>query len=360
MRKAGIGLNGSQTIHYLDHLAVICSIMEVPLLVVDELDFTLASRYYPGLQLFYKDYTQLSIDELIAEYDVFYRSDLSDREEFHQKYRSIEEKYQKSIRQVHCPHGFSDKAHYLKQCAREDILLLYGQNMWDMLVANGVEKEVHSVVTVGNYRYTYFQQHNSFYQSLMQEELLNRFSRAQPIILYAPTWMDAENASSFFDAAEQLLKNLPEDYNLVVKLHPRLELDDPVTCYKIIGKYEQKSNIVFLKDFPLVYPLLACTDIYLGDVSAIGYDFLLFNKPMFFLTQGYPARYLFRCGTHVQPEEYSQIYQIIDQALPEDQKKFGLVKKSIYNYSFGEEKKFAQIQQEILQACHTCKPLFFP
>src|SRR5262249_34231107 len=138
-----------------------------------------------------------------------------------------------------------------------------------------------------------------------------------PIILYAPTWMDLEESSTFFDTYQYLLGNLPADYNMIVKLHPRLELDDTVNYYHIVGKYESKPNILFLKDFPLVYPLLAHTDLYIGDMSSVGYDFLPFNKPMFFLNKQKRdihhdrSSYLFRCGVSLLPDRFAQIYDVI-------------------------------------------------
>src|SRR5438105_1920604 len=57
---------------------------------------------------------------------------------------------------------------------------------------------------------------------------------------------------------------------------------DPDHYYKVMPEKTSKHNLLFITDFPLIYPLLAKTDIYLGDVSSIGYDFLFFQKPMFF------------------------------------------------------------------------------
>ncbi|MBA3958089.1 MAG: CDP-glycerol glycerophosphotransferase family protein [Parachlamydiaceae bacterium] len=349
IEKKGIGINPSSLTHYIDHLAVICIIMDIPLLFIDEEDFILAKKYYPELKAEWAAYEELTPEYLIARYDVLYMSDLWDRHTFHEKYAPLEKQYKKQLRHVHCPHGFSDKAFYLRKCANEDITLIYGQNMCDMLKKEGVFEQLNQYVITGNYRYTYFKKHRSFFDKIVKDEILSKFEKQQPLILYAPTWLDLEESTTFFDAASFLLDNLPDHYNMLVKLHPRLELDDVALYYQILGKYELKKNILFLKDFPLVFPILAYTDIYIGDTSSVGYDFLAFNKPMFFLNKQPQNPTLFQCGTVITPADYHNLYKIIASQLPQNQ--LSPIRSQLYEYTFGPEIPFEQIKQNIIQAC---------
>lgn len=354
--KKAAGINPQSQIHYIDHLAVVCIMMGIPLLFIDPNDYELGLKYYPGLKAEIVDFDEMTPEYLISKYDVLFMSDLWDRGTFHEKYKTLEMKYNKTLRHVHCPHGFSDKGFYLKKCAREDIALLYGQNMIDQLKHHNVFRELKSYVVTGNYRYTYFKQHRKFYDKIIQDEVLSRFVVKQPIILYAPTWMDVEESSTFFDAYESILGSLPNNYNMIVKLHPRLELDDTAKYYNIVGRFEKKPNVVFLKDFPLVYPLLAYTDIYLGDMSSIGYDFLPFNKPMFFLNKQRRdpktdrGLYIFRCGVDIKPDAYPLLYKFIDVNLPDDKQRFESIRNEVYNYTFGQERPFNEIKKEIVAA----------
>lgn len=360
-KTAGAGVNPQSQIHYNDHLAVICILMDIPLLFTDPAQNELCTRYYPGLKTTSLDFQEMSPEYLISNYDVLFLSDLWDKHTFHEKFGPLEKKYKKTLRHVHCPHGFSDKGFYLKKCANEDVALLYGQNMIDQLKHHHVLQNLKNYVLVGNYRYTYFKQHQEFYRELIEKEVLGLFKKKQPVILYAPTWMDLEESSTFFDAYTHILGNLPDHFNLIVKLHPRLELDDTVNYYRIVGQFEKKPNIIFLKDFPLVYPLLAHTDIYLGDMSSIGYDFLPFNKPMFFLNkqkrdpQTDRNLFLFRCGITINPEAYHDLYKTIESHLKDDKEQFSKIRKEVYDYTFGEEKSFAQLKSEIIAAYN--KPL---
>lgn len=355
-KKVAVGINPQSQIHYIDHLAVVCIFMDIPLLFIDPLDYEIGLKYYPGLNAQYLDYQILTPEYLISNYDVLFMSDLWDRAVFHQKFAPFEKEYGKFLRHVHCPHGFSDKGFYLKKCAREDISLLYGQNMIDQLKTYEVIDELKTYVITGNYRYTYFKQHKKFFDDVVSRDVLSRFAKPQPLILYAPTWMDVEESTTFFDAFEAILDNLPDSYNMIIKLHPRLELDNPGQYYHIVGRYESKPNVVFLKDFPLVYPLLSHADIYLGDMSSIGYDFLTFNKPMFFLNKQRRdpktdrGLYLFRCGVEVKPDAYPLLYKFIEVNLEGDQEKFGAIRKQVYDYTFGKERAFKDLKKDIIKA----------
>lgn len=353
--KKGIGLNPASQIHYIDHLAVVCILMNIPLLFLEERDYLLGQKYYPELQATLNPYSDFSPEYLIENYDVSFMSDLWDRNVMWEKFSSLEKKYHKRWRNVHCPHGFSDKGFYLAKCAMEDITLLYGSNMIDQLKEYGVWQNINKYVLTGNYRYTYFKKHRDFYDQIFEQDIQNQFEKLQPLILYAPTWMDLENSSTFFDSYHHILGQLPPHYNLIVKLHPRLELDDVVLYYKIIGQYEKQPNIIFIKDYPLVFPLLAHTDLYIGDMSSVGYDFLVFNKPLFFLNKQDSVndrrQFLYRCGTDIRPHQFAQLYQIISDQLPLDDKLFAEKRKQVWEYTFGPERSFLEIRRDIQTAC---------
>lgn len=356
-RLKGVAINLGAP-HHLDHLAPMCEITEIPFLFIEEKLYEAARHYYPHVQSHLVPYEELTPEYLIRHYDVIFMSDYWDRKTFRQQYQSLEEKYHKTMRQVHCPHGFSDKGFYLMLCAYEDIALVYGQNMLDQFKHFGVYDELHSYVLTGNYRYTYFQQQRDFWMPLVEKEVFSRFARQQPTILYAPTWRDSEDSTSLFSAHASLLGQLPDHYNMVVKLHPLIEEVDPIEYYKLLGLYEDKGNILFVKDFHPVYPLLAKADLYIGDMSSISYDFLIFNKPMFFLntnardSQNDRGLYIFRCGVEILPEQFLQLYQLIESSLPHDAKRFAQVRRETYAYTFGRERSFAEIRADVIKACN--------
>lgn len=352
--KKGIATISASQLHHVDHLAVISILMDIPILFIDEQDFQLGKKYYPGLKAEKKEEGAMTPEYLISNYDVWFTSDIMKRESFDFVFRKLEEKYRKKLRRVFCPHGFSDKGYYFKFCAQEDICLIYGQNMLDMFKEFGILDTLRGYVFSGNYRYTYFKGHEEYFANIMEEEIFSHFDKKRPVILYAPTWQDFEQSTTFFDYYHYILDHLPLEFNMIVKLHPMLEMDDPAAYYSIIGKYEKKPNILFIREFPLVYPLLSRSDIYLGDMSSVGYDFLTFNKPMFFLTKPKSEEmrtpYLFRCGIEITPDHFSKLYQIIEKNIPNDRQNFSDIRSQVYDYTFGPERSFQDIKADIIKA----------
>ena len=91
----------------------------------------------------------------------------------------------------------------------------------------------------------------------------------------------------------------------------------------------------------MIFPLLEVSSIYLGDMSSIGYDFLAFNRPMYFLNEHMldpkadPRVFLYRCGVSIFPDNYHNVYEVIKNTLESDSFDFGKTRKQVYEYSFG-------------------------
>ena len=117
-------------------------------------------------------------------------------------------------------------------------------------------------------------------------------------------------------------------------------------------RYKERNNVQVLTHYPLVFPLLKRTDIYLGDFSSIGYDFLAFNRPMFFFdsTERIKDRshstYLHQCGTLIPEKAYSTLYNYLEKCLEKDEQ-FHSIRKEVYFDAFGKEKGFETIFSEV-------------
>lgn len=356
----GVALVGDHQVYNADHLAPIAQLMGVPLMFLNESDTELCEHLYPGVEIQTPPYGEFNAEFMISHYDALFISDIWPQEKFDRTFGELQTEYNKRLRRVFCPHGYSDKSYYLKEAVYEDIKLVYGQNMLDTFKEFGVDHLLKDYVISGNFRYTYYKQHKAFYDKLIADKYLSQFAKKQLTAIYAPTWMDIQDASTFYDICETMLDNLPADINMLIKLHPRLELhSDPdkdmaATYHYLIGKYSKKPNIVFVEYFPVVFPLLNAADIYIGDISSVGYDFLAFNKPMFYLNkfrlnpETDRNATLFKTGTHIFPEDYPKLYQIIEKNLPSDKEKFTSSRKALWDYTFGNERPFEQLRQEIL------------
>lgn len=337
--------------HFMDHLAVICKILGYPLVFLQETEAETAKKYYPDIDIALAPYEEMNPENLISEWDVLVSSDLWKKPKLIEYFKILEQRYQKRFRRVYCPHGFSDKMFYWKEFAGEDICLIYGSHMLDIFQKLDILSTLNGYVITGNYRYSYYQMHQKWMDELVEKEVFSLFQEDRPIMLYAPTWFDARDSSSFFHAADLLFTELPKEYNVVVKLHPLLEQRHPEAFYPILGKFEKNPHIVFVKDLPLVFPLLARADLFLGDKSSVGYDFLAFDKPMFFLESTEKEHaYLHSCGTPIFEDQYANILEVIRSTLPLDHPKYHQKRKDVFDYTFGPPKSFEQIKAEIQQA----------
>lgn len=358
----GVGLNFNTNIHWTDHLAPLCVIMGIPLLLTDEHHAQEAQLLYPGLNVLLMDWQAINLSYLIQQFDVFFQSQLWHRHDFYRQCQEWEQFYHKTVRNVHCPHGFSDKLFWFEKNVWEDILLVYGNKMLSHFKEAGVADHLNVTVRTGNYRYLYYRTHQAFYDQLVQDRIWSHLDSSKPTILYAPTCHDQEHSTSFFHA-HVLIDHLPADYNLIVKVHPLLEETDAAVLFAMMGKYENKSNVIFVKDLPLVYPLLAHADIYIGDMSSVGYDFLAFNRPMFFLNQlNRDAKkdrnlFLYRCGFEIKPDQYKEFYQLLDSQLPFDQERYAANRQAVYQDTFGDEIPFDRLKESIVQAYSSPKKI---
>ncbi len=343
----GIALNPISQSQFLDHLAPASILLGIPHLFFEFSEEERARHYYPGLKTLLLPFEEFSPEWVIANFDYSVLSDQWHRNTFKKKYELLSMKYGKKLRNVHCPHGFSDKGFYLKECAFEDICMVYGQHMLDLFDHWGVKEQLKDYLIVGNYRYSYWRAHKDFYQELLALEFAGKLDPNKKTILYAPTCIDREHSTTFFEVSETLFKELPSDYNLIVKPHPRLEHDDPASYHSLVLRYESKPNILILTDFPLIYPLLSIVDLYLGDMSSIGYDFLAFDKPLIFLNSLRKQAYLHQCGVVLPPEEYGQIFHVIDQSLEQEQASLSEKRKEVYDYTFGKEVPFQEVRKAL-------------
>lgn len=329
-------LSGPATL--LDHLGVLASLLEIPLIVTEEKTYALAKQFYPQLDVSLKDSITLSPDFLAENFELILHSGKFWTAQFLPLYQLLGHNH---VRFAYCPHGNSDKGHSLKTHVEQDIALIYGDHMRDLLKRTGALDKTKATARTGNYRYRFYREHRKFYDTC-----LPALDRKKKTILYAPTWQDQETPTSFFQACSSVVEQLAPSYNLIIKLHPLLEQYHPGQTHSLLGKYENQPGVIFLTDFPPIYPLLSVADAYLGDFSSIGYDFLAFDKPMFFfnLTQeSHIGVFLHQCG--VQIKTVNNLLALIQSHW--NQEPLSALRKQIYHYAFGEERDPRELKKDL-------------
>jgi teichoic acid glycerol-phosphate primase len=308
--------------HHLDHLAPFCSLMGWPLIVTDEEIYKLGISYYPDLDVHLLSSLEAPF-EVTKQFDTIVTT--LPRIAFDEIFFIAEASLQRRLKTFWLPHGNSDKGG-LEALASEEAAFVYGPKMIDLIKSKNVN--IPKLIRVGNFRYIYYQKHRQFYENLLDEIGLKK-----SFILYAPTWKDAENSSSF----EMAIDALTESYSLVIKPHPNELEDIRVIQRKLINRG------VWLDHFPPIYPLLERTTHLIGDFSSIGYDFLRYNRPMFFFnpsnrSEKDPGRFLHEYGT-----ELSLPIKLKVANHPSDKI------KSLKTYTFGEESRWSELIAKVKQ-----------
>ena len=318
--------------HYIDHLAPICYFLNIPLLTNEEEIFLLIKKYYPNVNAALVDNREVNF-YLVKNFDKIISCITKDL--FDLDFRFQQDVLNKEIEIIWCPHGNSDKGKtlfFMEALKNASVALVYGNKMKDFLKEKKVFHTIGSIIEIGNYRYLYFEKNKKFYDQIIKNKIFSHLDRFNKNILYAPTWKDSENSSSFFCYTEKLINSLPKKYNLIIKLHPNTILKNELKI-ELLKEMHQNKKVLFLNNFTPIYPLLNITDIYIGDFSSISYDFLKFDRPMFFL-KGENQKLksdMFECG-HIIEEE--NIFEQIENNL---KKQIFLKEKKelLYNYTFG-------------------------
>ncbi len=345
MRNVAI-ITGPET--YLDHLGVLSSILDVPLIVTEEQTFHLAKQFYPDLDVALCDLSDLTIEFLATNYDVIFQTGKFWTAELRP---FIEMLFRKKMRFVFCPHGNSDKGHSLQNHVEQDVSLVYGDHLLNLLQRTGAAQKIRHIVRTGNYRYPYYLRYRQFYDNLAEKIVFSRFKTEKPALLYAPTWNDKENPTSFFSTTDVLIEELSPSFNIVIKLHPFLLEDRPAEVFQIMSHYENHPSAVILDNFPPIYPLLERCSLYLGDYSSIGYDFLVFDKPLYFFNPKKKSSFspLHSCGLEL-PENLGRKWnQFFTETLEFNKKNYSFQRKKIYFYAFGEELEPKSIKSAIFK-----------
>lgn len=284
--------------HFIDHLAPLAIWLDLPLLLPSYKDYELVRHYYPEAEVQFVRGDELVLSALLEKYELLLYSTFN-RKAFEEEFRRFKQPREK-LKTVFVPHGNSDKEAHIPLFQEEEMALIYGLRMQDFFQAK-------RFITVGNWRKDYFQKKK--YPSPL------KFTKTKPTVLYAPT------LGSF----HQEILEVPEDYNLIIKLHPLFERDNGL----LVEELKRHPQICVLEEYPLVYPLLEEVDLYVGDISSVGYDFLAFNKPLVFIED--TPLYSHRFGRAVRR---AKVWQGIEEALLKDQKGYEKERREGYAYTF--------------------------
>ncbi len=175
-RAAGL-IYGPES-HHLDHLAPLCSILGIPLIVTEESIALAANRHYPNLDVIFSDYLAVA-QHLIAHCEIIFYS--MPRALFDEVFFFAQKLSQKKVQTIWCPHGNSDKGNnipFMEALHKEQVALVYGKQMIDFFKRKNVFEQLKSYVITSNYRHQYYLQNKAFYDDLVESDVLKRLPKA--------------------------------------------------------------------------------------------------------------------------------------------------------------------------------------
>lgn len=324
--------------HHIDHLAPWCELLRAPLAVDGRAELAAAARPYPAIR-----WTALAGTDARADFTAFAQrvrglaprvlliSELFERWHLRELFGG-----RTAPRIVYVPHGFSEKRQgWARETAYQDVAVLYGEHARDQLTDLGVAGILEREVVSGNLRHAWHRRHHAHFRAQLGG--LAASPRADRTVLYAPTWTDAIGSSSFFDAFVPFVNALPARWRMIAKLHPHLERHAPVV--DALETLARGHDVHLVRGSPLTFPFLELADVYIGDMSALAYDYLAFGRPMFFThaTRGGPAdasdSRLFACGTVIAPERYAEFPRIVDAGVGRDEERHGEARRALDRYT---------------------------
>lgn len=327
--------------YHLDHLAPFANMMKCPLWIDDHEIAEMAKKYYPDIKIIAKTFDLEEAGEMADILVVTTKNGPIDLKLIYQSMGNDQ------IKIAYLPHGQSDKGlsdPMLRSIQNTDLAYIYGALQHHRLEYFGSIDTIGEVKYTGNFRYEYYKKYQKELDAITEKEIFSRLDPQRQTLLYAPTW----SSEGFSKHTEKLVEKL-KGYNLIIKLHPFIEKKYPAQAAYFEQFDENIPHCVVTSSFPLVYPILSKVDIYVGDESAIGYDMLAFNKPMYFITNAVSP--LCSCGIRVENVE-----ELRDK-LPISQDKLSTIREAFYQKAFMPPEGVEERAQWLTQTKTGRKPL---
>jgi CDP-glycerol glycerophosphotransferase (TagB/SpsB family) len=227
---------------------------------------------HPDLKiLYFKTITEIrrhmDISEVKAiiypDYHIRYFKDLSD------------------VKHIQVFHGTSDKVYdYRRDVLMYDLFFIPGERAYLRYQKKGLLKK-NTGVLIG-----YPKLDRVFKGELSRDNELVKLGMnpERKTVLYAPTWVDRGVNSSWKKFREVLVKEKPENINLIVKLHPNLKRYRKDEVEEMREQLQSQRDALLLDWMPDIIPVMAASDILVSDVSAVTREYLVFKRPIIFLS----------------------------------------------------------------------------
>ncbi len=185
------------------------------------------------------------------------------------------------LKHVQVFHGISDKSYdYNRELLKYDLFFIAGEYFYKKYEKKGLLKK-NTGKLIGYPKFD-----RVFKGEINKKKIMEKLSIKdnRPIVLYAPTWIDKALNSSWKKFYRYILYDKPEWLYLIIKPHPNLIRYREEEVKECVEFSKVKDSIKIIDDMYDITPVLAISDILIGDVSSVTREFLAFKKPFVFLS----------------------------------------------------------------------------
>lgn len=238
------------------------------------------------------------------------------------------------VKHIQVFHGTSDKVYDFQKAVLEyDLFFIPGQESYDRYNKNGLLKK-HTGVLIG-----YPKLDRVFQGNFNQKSELKKLNLdpENPTVLYAPTWVDKAYNSSWKKFKPQFSKDIPENLNLIIKLHPNLTRYRNDEVKKFEKSLIDRKNTRIFDCLPDIVPLMTASDLLIGDISAVTREYLAFKKPFVFIINkpkwlwAKKKKKLWECGELIT--DPNKLWPAVERALSNPNKYLPAIEKH-FRYTF--------------------------
>lgn len=223
-------------------------------------------------------------------------------------------------------HGLLSKNITMLLPISSDKIAVWSKSRKDLLVNSDVPKD--KIVITGRPRFDKIKEYGEVYPKIIVKnrvyEKLN-IDNSKDIILFAP-FLFIPTSHYSQDERINFIRNIIKiccsfkEYQLVIKLHP---LDKQYEYARILR--EENINAKIVKDIE-VYDLLSCSELVIQSYSTIGFEAMLFGKPVINIGFNRYGNYLPECTVGVNTEE--ELKYMINDILYNSDVRHELIQKS--------------------------------
>lgn len=232
------------------------------------------------------------------------------------------------VKHVQVFHGTSDKTYdFHREILEYDLFFIPGEEAFKRYKRKNLLKKGNGIL-IG-----YPKLDRIFRGDLSREEELLKLGMdpGRKTVLYAPTWRDRAFNSSWNKFRVTVVEDIPEEINLIIKLHPNLKRCNPDEVDEYSFLVKKRKNTLLLDLTPDIVPIMAASDLLISDVSAVTREYLAFRRPFVFLSN--KPRWLWNrkkislweCGEVVTRRK--QLWPAVRRALEEPQRYMNKIEK---------------------------------